>query len=164
MPGVVEAIFIGTKGGAPMQKVDQVEAVAGGGLEGDRYLMQTGHWSRDGDCQVTLIEGEVLEAIAAETRLRLSNGEHRRNIITRGIRLQELKGKQLAFGEAIFEYDSLRPPCRYLEMITQSGMKQALAEERGGICVRVVKSGTIRTRDTIKVITSACPGRRAAPA
>jgi len=151
MQGFVEAIFIAPQGGAAMQKMDEVEAVAGAGVRGDRYMSRSGYWSMVDECEVTLIEGETLDQIHSETNLRVLSGEHRRNVVTRGIRLEELTGKRFAIGEAVFEYDRPRPPCGYIQSITQPGMTRALLGERGGICARVVKSGAIRAGDRIEV-------------
>jgi len=151
MPGTVEDIYIASAGGVPMQRVDEVEAVAGG-LRGDRYMKRTGYWTGVDECQVTLIEGEALDEIAAAIDIRVAHGEHRRNIITRGVRLSDLRGKRFAVGEAVLEYDRPRPPCRYVETLTQPGMARALGGGRGGICARVVKPGVIRIGDTVEVL------------
>lgn len=154
MQGVVEAIYVAPTGAAPMDAVEEIEAVAGGGIQGDRYMTGKGYWSALDECQVTLIEGEILDRIAAETNTRVTQGEHRRNIVTRGIRLYELKGKQFSVGEAVFEFDRPRPPCAYIQSITQPGMTRALLGTNGGICARVVKSGVIRVKDAIIVESS----------
>jgi len=151
MQGVVEAIFIATKGGAAMQPMTQVEAVAHGGLRGDRYYQRTGYWTSVDECQVTLIEVEDLEAIEQTIGIRVSHGEHRRNLITRHIRLESLQGKRFQIGEAVLEYDRPRPPCSYVESLTEPGMTQALVG-RGGICARVVQSGLIRVGDAIVIL------------
>ena len=134
-----------------MQRVDQVEAVAGGGLRGDRYCERTGYWTNVDECQVTLIEAEDLEAIEGTTGIRVSKGEHRRNLITRKVRLGSLRGKQFQIGEVVLEYDRPRPPCSYVESLSEPGMTRALVG-RGGICARVVKSGLIRAGDAIVVL------------
>ncbi len=152
MQGVVEAIYIAPQGSAAMQEVQEVEAVVDGGLRGDRYMKHTGYWSGTDECQVTLVEGETLDKISAESNVRVAHGEHRRNIITRGIRLHELSGKQFAIGEAVLAYDRPRPPCGYIQSITQVGMTRALLGANGGICARVVKSGVIRPHDRIEVL------------
>lgn len=154
--GTVEAIFIAARGGAPMQRVRQIEALAGRGVADDRYLEHIGYWSGMDECQVTLIEGEGLERIEAEHGIRVADGEHRRNIVTRGIRLAELEGRQFTVGEAVLVYDRPRPPCAYIQSITQPGMTRALARDgRGGICARVVRSGAIRPGDRIEVVEPA---------
>jgi len=154
MPGIVEEIYIATKGSEPTTRVEEVEAVAGGGLRGDRYMERTGYWTGIDECQVTLIEGEAIDLISVQTEIKVTKGEHRRNIITRGIELDCLHGKQFTIGEAQFEYDRPRPPCGYIQSITQTGMTRALSGGRGGICVRVVKSGVFRPGDSIEVESS----------
>ena len=65
--------------------------------------------------------------------------------------LRALAGATFTVGEASFSYDRPRPPCRYIESITQPGMTRALAARRGGICVRVVGSGVLRVGDELVV-------------
>jgi MOSC domain-containing protein YiiM len=148
MSGMVEEIYIVSKGSAAMERVEEARAVVGG-LEGDRYKKGTGYWTPYGDiCEVTLIEGEDLDEIEQEVGLRLKNGEHRRNIITRGVRLSSLRGLRFQIGEAILEYDRPRPPCKHIQDLTEPGMTRAL-RRRGGICARVVEGGRIRAQDEI---------------
>lgn len=152
MPGVVEKIFISTQGGASMQSVEQIEAVVDGGLQGDRYQKHVGYYSGVDECEVTLIEGEALDEILRQTGIQVAQGEHRRNLVTRGVRLHELQGKRFAIGGAVLEYDRPRPPCHYVETLTEPGMMRALAGGRGGICARVVKTGRIHANDPITVL------------
>ncbi len=135
-----------------MEAVEEVEAVADAGLQGDRYAERTGYWSGIDECQVTLIEGEVIDQIDRETDLQIEHGEHRRNVITRGVRLLDLAGKRFSVGEAILEFDRPRPPCRYIEQLTRPGMMAALGGGRGGICARVIESGVVRVNDVIEII------------
>lgn len=151
-PAVVEAIYVAATGGAPMQPVDRIEAVAGEGLAGDRYPTGQGYWSGTDECQVTMIQGEALDEIASRTAVDVARGQHRRNIVTRGVDLRSLAGRRFRIGGALFEYDRPRPPCRYIESITEPGMTRALAARRGGICVRVLESGTIAAGDTIEIL------------
>jgi hypothetical protein len=151
MNGVVERIFIASEGEMAMQQVDEVEAIAHGGLRGDRYFKSTGYWSGVDECEVTLIEAEDLEEIQRTTGLHVNYGEHRRNIITRGLRLESLAGRRFQIGEAILEYDRPRPPCGYIQSITEPGMTKALFG-RSGICARVLKSGVIRPKDAIVIL------------
>ncbi|MCH7803717.1 MAG: MOSC domain-containing protein [Acidobacteria bacterium] len=151
MQGKVERIYVAPQGGVEMQKVSQVEALAGCGLEGDRYCSRTGYWTDVDECQVTLITAEDLEDIQRITGVRVDNGEHRRNLITRGIELESLSGKRFQVGQAILEFDRPRPPCSYIQSITQPGMTRALAGH-SGICARVVQSGLIQVEDSIEVL------------
>jgi MOSC domain-containing protein YiiM len=152
MAGLVEEIYTTGKGSSPMERVEEILAVAGG-LEGDRYKEGTGYWTRYGDvCEVTLIEGENLDEIEKEAGLRVKNGEHRRNLVTRGVRLENLRGSRFQIGEAVLEYDRPRPPCKHVQDITEPGMTRALRRRRGGICARVVEGGRIRSQDEIVVL------------
>jgi MOSC domain-containing protein YiiM len=151
MKGMVEGIFVTGEGSAAMERVEEVRTVEGCGIEGDRYCEGTGFWTRYGDvCQVTLIAGEDLDYIEEELGIRVKDGEHRRNIITRGITLGDLRRKRFRVGEAVLEYDRPRPPCRHVQDLSEPGMTRAL-RGRGGICARVIKAGWIRARDAIEV-------------
>ena len=151
MPGVVEGIYVAREGSATMERVEEVNTIEGCGIEGDRYCEGTGFWTRYGDvCEVTLISGEDLDHIEDELGIRVSNGEHRRNIVTRGIRLEDLRRRRFRIGETVLEYDRPRPPCRHVQDLSEPGMTRAL-RGRGGICARVVEAGKIRARDAIQV-------------
>ena len=151
MKGVVEGIFVTGKGSAAMQRVEAVSTIEGCGIEGDRYCEGTGFWTRYGDvCQVTLIEGEDLDYIEDELGIHVNNGQHRRNIITRGIKLTDLRRKRFRVGGALLEFDRSRPPCRHVQDLSEPGMTRAL-KGRGGICARVIRAGRIRVQDAIVV-------------
>ena len=133
-----------------MERMEEVRAVEGCGIEGDRYCEGTGFWTRYGDvCEVTLIEGEDLDFIQDELGIKVMDGQHRRNIVTRGIRLRDLRRQTFRVGETVLRYDRPRPPCRHVQEMSEPGMTRAL-RNRGGICARVVKAGTIKTNDTIE--------------
>jgi MOSC domain-containing protein YiiM len=150
MKGVVEGIFVTGEGSAAMERVEEVKTVEGCGIEGDRYCAGTGFWSRYGDvCEVTLIAGEDLDFIETELGIGVKNGEHRRNIVTRGISLDDLRRKKFRVGEAVLEYDRPRPPCRHVQDLSEPGMTRAL-KGRGGICARVLRAGSIRVHDAIE--------------
>src|SRR5215208_8269692 len=151
MAGFVQDIFLAPEGGAEMKSVQAATALEGCGLEGDRYCAGTGHWSRFGRvCGVTFIAGEDLDDIERETGVGMKNGEHRRNVVTKGISLKALgRGERLRVGEKIFEYRGPRSVCRYIERLTEPGMTQAL-KGRGGICASVIENGTVRVGDEIE--------------
>jgi MOSC domain-containing protein YiiM len=156
MVAFVEGIFLAPEGGAQMKGVQAATALEGCGLEGDRYCAGTGHWSRFGRvCEVTFIAAEDLHNIERETGVSVKNGEHRRNVVTRGISLNGLRrGEWFRVGEAVFEYRGPRSVCRYIERLTEPGMTQAL-KGRGGICARVIENGTVRGGDEIEVLQPA---------
>jgi MOSC domain-containing protein YiiM len=151
MKGVVEGIYVAREGSATMERVEVARTIEGCGIEGDRYCEGTGFWTPYGDvCEVTLIESEDLDYIQRELGITVENGEHRRNIVTSGIRLGDLRRKRFRIGETMLEYDRPRPPCRHVQELSEPGMTRAL-KGRGGICARVVEAGTIRTQDTIEL-------------
>jgi MOSC domain-containing protein YiiM len=153
MAGFVEHIFLAPEGGAQMKSVQEATAFEGCGLEGDRYYAGTGHWSRFGRvCEVTFIAAEDLDEIERETCVSVNNGEHRRNIVTRGMSLKSLRrGERFLVGEVVFEYRGPRSVCRHIERLTEPGMTQAL-KGRGGICARVIENGSLRVGDEIEVL------------
>ena len=148
---MVEAIFVTAAGSRPMQRVDEVTAVVGAGLAGDRYATGQGFWSGVDECEVTLIAAEGLDEIAA-TGIAVGDGEHRRNLVVRGLDLRDLAGRRLRVGEALLAFDRPRPPCRHVEQLTEPGMTRALARRRGGVCATVVDGGAIRVGDEVEVL------------
>ena len=152
MAGTIEAIYTAPAEGAALEKMTRILAVQGCGLQGDRYCEGTGHWSRFGRvCEVTFIAAEDLEAIERETGVQVKNGEHRRNVVTRGIDPQMLRNRRFRVGEALFEYRGPRSVCRYIERITEPGMTAAL-RGRGGFCARVVAGGAFNAGDVITLV------------
>src|SRR5919107_4987171 len=128
MAGFVQGIFFAPEGGAEMKSVQAATALEGRGLEGDRYCAGSGHWSRFGRvCDVTFIAAEDLDDIERETGVGVMKGEHRRNVVTRGISLKALRrGGRFRVGEVAFEYRGPRSVCRYIERLTEPCMTQAL--------------------------------------
>ncbi|QYJ15406.1 hypothetical protein Rxycam_01228 [Rubrobacter xylanophilus DSM 9941] len=150
MKGVVEEIYVTDRGSAPMRRVSEVETVAGCGIRGDRYCEGTGYWTSYGDvCEITLISAEDLDHIQHELGISVKNGEHRRNLVVRGLDLSSLRGRRFRVGEAVLEYDRPRPPCRHVQDLSEPGMTRAL-KGRGGICARVVEAGRIRAGDRVE--------------
>ncbi len=147
--GRVEGIFITTAAGEPMVTLQEANAVANAGLEGDRYLLGTGFYSdgKDGR-QLTVIEAEDLDQLQREYGVTLSHIECRRNIVTRGIALPDLIGKRFRIGEIECEGIRMCPPCNHLEDLTRPGMLRGLARS-GGIRAHVLTDGVIRVGDVV---------------
>ena len=138
MTSFVQGIFFALEGGAEMKSVQAATALEGCGLEGDRYCAGTGHWSRFGRvCEATFIAAEDLHDIERETGVGVKNGEHRCNVVTRGISLLKTlrRGERFHVGDVEFEYRGPRSVCRYIERLTEPGMTQAL-KGSGGICAK----------------------------
>ena len=150
--GRVDQLFVTPESGEPMEPCQSVEAVDGG-LVGDRYFRGTGYYSPYDVCAVTLLEAEAIETIGEAFGIDLSDGRHRRNIVTRGCKLQELLETTVHIGSAELRGTRLRPPCAHVEAVAdEDGVASALGEGRGGICARVVSPGTIAVGDEIEIV------------
>ena len=148
--GKLLAIFIAPQAGQPLQSIDQTRAVPGKGLEGDRYFSGLGNYSdRPGpDREVTLIESEALQALLQEANITLPANETRRNMLTEGVPLNHLVGKQFRVGEVILRGVRLCEPCSYLAKLTRPEVTPALVH-RGGLRAQVVSEGIVRIGDVI---------------
>jgi MOSC domain-containing protein YiiM len=144
--GTVAHIFVAPAKRAPMQSVTSVEALVDQGLRGDRYAVSKRR--RAADNQVTLIELEHIEAFVSETGLALSPGMPRRNIVTRGIRLNDLCGKRFAVGRAVLEGLELCEPCGLFARSTHREVLRFFVG-RGGLRARVVSGGEIHVGDFV---------------
>src|SRR5688572_15553589 len=102
MPPRVLAIHVASEGGAPVVATEAVRAVAGKGIEGDRYFQRIGTFSqKDRPARhVTLVESEALEALARDYGMELPAGVTRRNITTAGVALNHLVDRTFRIGEA----------------------------------------------------------------
>jgi MOSC domain-containing protein YiiM len=151
--GKVEAVYIGPEPQQPMHAVDEVNALAGQGLEGDRYFRDgaTPAEDRDPTQEVTLIEIEGIEAAGSESGLDIDPEDMRRNIVTRGVRLEGLVGKRFSVGEVQLEGLEDNPPCAHLERVSNKKVLKPMIE-RGGIRARILKSGSIRRGDPIRTV------------
>jgi hypothetical protein len=151
MTGRIEAIHVAPESGAPMEGRDRVEAVSGRGLRGDRYFLGRGTYSqsaRDVSRELSLIEGETLDAVERDYGIPVGPDEHRRNLTTGGVGLNRLVGVRFRVGDAVCEGVELCEPCSYLESLTEEGVTAALVH-RGGLRADIVEGGTIRFRDEI---------------
>lgn len=139
MNGRVTGIYVG-----PAGMVERATAVAGRGLAGDRYFDGTGFFFSEGKRgqDLTLIEAEALEALANETGIALSAAAARRNIVTRGIRLNDLVGRRFRIGEVECIGMRLCPPCAHLQEVTAPGVLRGLVH-RGGLRADIVAGGEI---------------------
>jgi MOSC domain-containing protein YiiM len=148
----VESIHIAGDRGLPTRSVTSVSAVPGVGLEGDRYARGRGTWGRRGTRgpgrDLTLIEAEEVERLALDFGIELAPGESRRNVTTRGIRLNELVARRFRIGAVVCEGVRLCEPCTYLEDVTGKPLREPLLH-RAGLRADIVTSGTIAVGDLI---------------
>jgi len=151
MTGEVVSIFVAPSAGAAMDEREEATAIVGAGLEGDRYRDGAGFYSPiPGPRQLTLMEEESLAALMTDHGIELTALECRRNLITRGIRLNDLIGRRLTIGEVTCEAIRLCPPCNRLDELTGKEVLSPLAHS-GGLRVDIVTGGIIRRGDTITV-------------
>jgi MOSC domain-containing protein YiiM len=129
--------------------------VEGRGIEGDRYFAGEGTFdSRRSGTDVTLIEDEAIEAARrGDHGLEIEAWDARRNIVTRGIRLNDLVGQELRIGDVVVRGVRLCHPCGHLEELTRPGIQAAL-RGRGGLRADIVRGGVIRAGDRIEVVAS----------
>jgi MOSC domain-containing protein YiiM len=149
-PGRIAGIHVASEAGGAMVAVPTATAIAGIGLDGDRYAIGAGHWSsirRAGD-QLTLIEDEEVERVAAQHGLDLPRGATRRNLTTRGIRLDELIGRRFRIGAVACIGVRRCEPCTYLDGLLGQEALEALVH-RAGIRAEIVTGGSISVGDPV---------------
>lgn len=151
MSGIVVAIFRTAAGGAPLEDVAAIEALAGAGLAGDRHSSALRGKPIKPDQQCTLIESEALAAAARDYGIELPASALRRNLLTRGVPLNHLVGREFRVGaEVVLRGVELCEPCGHLESLTVLGIRKALIH-RGGLRAEILCGGTIRRGDAIVV-------------
>jgi MOSC domain-containing protein YiiM len=151
--GMVVGVYIAADARGPMVEVQEVRAVPGRGLEGDRYWSGTGtYWkpSRP-DREATLIEIEALEALMRDYDIALPPELSRRNIVTRGVPLNHLVNRTFRVGEVTLRGIRLCEPCAHLEAVSGVAARRALVH-RGGLRAQILSPGTIRIGDPVEPV------------
>ena len=144
--GTVQWLSVRPESRAPVEPLDEVAATTAHGLTGDHYD------GTSGNRQVTLIQAEHLQAVAAILRMStLEPGLTRRNIVVAGINLLAFSEQQFQIGEAILEMTGPCRPCSRMEENLGPGGYNAM-RGHGGITARVVKGGKIRVGDVVRLI------------
>jgi hypothetical protein len=142
-PGSVAGLLVAPEAEAPLVAVDSVAAIAGRGLEGDRYAAGRGTFSGPGrGYELTLIEAETLD------ELQLPWEQARRNVVTRGASLNPLVGRRFRIGDVGCVGRRLAEPCAHLEKLSGPGLLRPLVH-RGGLRADILVGGTIRVGDEV---------------
>lgn len=145
MAGRVEGIFVSPEKGLLPEPVESVRALAGRGLEGNRYFFQS---DAPPGTALTLIAAEAVEAMEREHGISIEPRESRRNVVTRGIDVNELVGKTFRIGDVECRGIELCEPCTHLQAMTKPGIIKGLAH-RGGLNADILGDGEIRVGDTV---------------
>jgi MOSC domain-containing protein YiiM len=136
--GSVEGIHVAAVESELPRAVDAVDVTADG-VVGDRYGA-----ARD----LTLIEAEALEALRADTGIELSAAESRRQVLTRGVSLNDLVGERFTVGGVECVGQELCEPCRHLQRLTRPEVLRGLVH-RGGLRADIVSGGRIVVGDAV---------------
>jgi hypothetical protein len=150
--GTVETIALAAEATGPMEAVPSAEAIEGRGLKGDRYERGEGTFSDPNGrgYDLTLVEAEALEELT-KSGVELAPAEARRNIVVRGVALDDLIGRRFRVGEVECYGQRRCEPCAHLERLTRPGVLRGLVH-RGGLRADVLTSGEIHTGDPVEAL------------
>jgi hypothetical protein len=144
--GAVERICVAPSAGEPARSPRQVRALAGRGLQGDRHVTGAGTFpsGRPGSA-LTLIEAEVCESFEPP----LAPDEHRRNVVTRGLALNQLVGHEFMIGAVRCRGMRLCEPCTVVQRYAGRPVLRALVH-RGGLRADILVGGELRVGDEVR--------------
>jgi MOSC domain-containing protein YiiM len=145
--GIVQQILLSQARGGSMLSVNQVQAVAGQGLVGDRNFSPQIGGSLDKN--LTLIESENIQKFSESMGLTFSPEDARRNIVTSGIRLNPLLGHEFYVGPVKVKALELCEPCSLLAKRTHRAVLWGLVH-KGGLRCQIVGSGLINLGDKVR--------------
>jgi MOSC domain-containing protein YiiM len=144
--GRLVAIYVHGAKGEDLKRVETATAMTGRGIDGDRYCRKDG--SGKPDQEVTLIESEAIAALARETEIKIDGVKARRNLLTSGVPLNHLVGREFQVGEVTLRGIRLCEPCDHLQSLTVNGIKEGLCH-RGGLRAEIVTRNVLRSGDRI---------------
>ena len=147
--GEVLKLGITKNNNQPIKEVNSVEVLASKGIIGDRHF----HEFNDPYNQLSLIESENIDSYNIRFGLNIPYIDFRRNVITKGIRLNDLVGKKLKVGSVKLDVIDLCRPCRHLtEMLNQKNVLKEFLR-KGGIRCQILSSSKIHIGDKIELIS-----------
>jgi MOSC domain-containing protein YiiM len=135
----------------PARSRQSVRAVPGQGIEGDRYFGGTGTFSphpQRPDFEITLIQREHIEAFSSSSGIPFASSDARRNLVTVGIDLNALVGREFSVGPVKIRGIRLCEPCNYLAKQTSPEVLRGLLH-KGGLRAQILSAGEIRVGDPI---------------
>ena len=157
MNGTVTHIFTTPVAARSLESRTEVRAVPGLGLDGDRYYNQCGTFSEDDsnhDRELTLIQIEHIEGLKDSLGIELVPSEARRNIVTRGIALNDLVGSEFSVGAVKLRGIRLCEPCVHMEELAGKRVLQGLIH-KGGLRAQIIEGGLIKVGDSVQVTAAA---------
>ena len=132
----------------PIKEVNSIEVLANKGIVGDRHF----HDYNDPYNQLSLIESENIDEYNFRFGLNIPYKDFRRNVITKGILLNDLVGKKLKVGNVELDVIDLCRPCRHLtEMLNQDNILKEFLR-RGGLRCQILSSSNISVGDKISIM------------
>ena len=136
------------KNNQKIKEVKIINVIKNQGIEGDRHLREF----NDPFSQLTLIESENIDYYNLKYGLNIPYIDFRRNIVTKGIKLNELVGKKISIGDVRAEGIDLCRPCRHLnEILNQNNILKEFLR-RGGLRCQILNSSKINLGDQIKIL------------
>lgn len=141
----VACIYICSAKGSPMESILFAQTLKGAGIKGDRYSTGEGSWNqgRPGKRQVSFIN------IASFKGTQFVPADSRRNVVTEGIELMTLVGKEFLVGRVRFKGVKYCTPCDRPDVLSRKTSFQKTFSERGGLLAEVLDDGFISVGDTI---------------
>lgn len=145
--GTVQAILIAADAGAPAEALPEARALGGRGIEGDRHVNGTGTFpSGLPGSALTLIEAEVCDSFTPP----LGPNEHRRNVVTHGIGLNGLVGREFLIGSVRCRGMRLCEPCKVIDRYSGRAILRPLVH-RGGLRADILHDGTFAVGDPVRL-------------
>ena len=138
-------IGIHESSGDKVRAMDTVEAVKGKGLVNNRHFKE----NNEKKSQITLIEIENINYYNKISRTKIPSINFRRNIVTSGIKLNELLNKEFFIGKVRVKAHDLCRPCKYLqELLKQNNIIKEFLH-KGGLRCEILTNGKIYIGDKI---------------
>ena len=152
MEGIIESILISGNAGGEVVSQSSVKLEIGRGIVGDRYYLSKGTYSKKlektHDFEITLIEREEIDVFNQATGRNYDAAAFRRNLVTRGIRLNDLVGKEFSIGDVKFRGVRLCEPCAYLSDLLGPEFL-SLMVHKAGLRAQILVNGSIEASDSI---------------
>lgn len=147
MTGFLVGIYQAHEAGAVLHAVAEGRLEAGKGLVGDRYHAGGGTSSKGPvapDAEITLIEIEEIERFNSLQMVPFPEGAFRRNLVTRGVRLNDFVGTRFAVGGALLEGKRLCEPCAHLGRLTTPTIVPDMVH-RAGLRAQIIRGAMVGT-------------------